>query len=251
MGAAHVKSRNARLAYALAFALSVAGVAHWWLQREQHTYLTGVTADFVALFAAPPAPDSTATRGELDELLELQRTRTAAEVAAARADRKTDVQRFYGALGFPEGANPQVPLLLALAARVEDDFRPYVRAAKDRFRRLRPYEIEPRLEPCIDDVRGDLSYPSGHATYGYVMAYLLRDMVPEREARLLARADEFARQRMVCGVHFRSDLEAGRIGARWLAFVFTTDPGYRNDANAATAELRAALRLPSINPRPL
>ena len=248
MGAARVKSRNARLAYALAFALAVAGVAQWWLQREQHTYLTGVTADFVALFAAPPAPDSAATRGELGELLELQRTRTAAEVAAARADRKTDVQRFYGALGFPQGANPHLPLLLALAARVEDDFRPYVRAAKDRFRRLRPYEIEPRLEPCIDDVRGDLSYPSGHATYGYVMAYLLRDMVPEREVRLLARADEFARQRMVCGVHFRSDLEAGRTGARWLAFAFESDARYRNDANAAMAELRAALRLPRGRP---
>jgi acid phosphatase (class A) len=56
---------------------------------------------------------------------------------------------------------------------------------------------------------------------------------------------------MVCGVHFRSDLEAGRTGARWLAFAFSADPGYRNDANAATAELRAALRLPSKDPRPL
>jgi acid phosphatase (class A) len=251
MGAAHVKSRVARVAYALAFALAVAGAAHWWLQRDQHTYLTGVTTDFVALFAAPPSADSATTRGELDELLELQRTRTTAEVTAARADRKTDVQRFYGALGFPQGSNPHLPLLLALAARVEDDFRPYVRAAKDRFRRLRPYEIEPRMKPCIEHVRGDLSYPSGHATYAYVMAYLLRDMVPEREARLFARADEFARQRMVCGVHFRSDLEAGRTGARWLAFAFTSDPGYRSDANAATAELRAALRLPPREPRPL
>ena len=251
MGAAHLKSRVARLAYALTFALAVAGATYWWLPRDQHTYLTGDTTAFVAIFTTPPAPDSAATRGELDELLELQKTRTAAEVAAARADRKTDVQRFYGALGFPEGSNPHLPLLLALAARVEDDYRSYVRAAKDRFRRLRPYEIEPRMEPCIDDVRGDLSYPSGHATYGYVMAYLLRDMVPEREARLLARADEFARQRMVCGVHFRSDIEAGRTGAHWLAAVFTHDPGYRNDANDAMAELRIALGLPPKPPLPL
>ena len=60
--------------------------------------------------------------------------------------------------------------------------RIYVRAVKERFRRLRPYEIEPRLQPCIDDVQGDLSYPSGHAAYGYAMAYLLSSLVPERRA---------------------------------------------------------------------
>ena len=137
-----------------------------------------------------------------------------------------------------------MPLLRALAEHVEDDVRPYVRAAKDQFRRLRPYEIEPRLEPCIDNVRGDLSYPSGHANYGYVMAYLLRDMVPERGHQLMARADEFARQRMVCGVHFRSDLEAGRKGALWLIAALNGNPAYREDWNAARAELRNALNLP-------
>ncbi|MEO8016493.1 MAG: phosphatase PAP2 family protein [Pseudomonadota bacterium] len=246
-----MRFRTSRFAAALLFALTIAGAANWWLHRDQHTYLTGITEDFVALFPAPTPADSAATRRELDELLDLQMTRTAAAVAAARADRKTNVQRFYGALGFAAGADPDLPLLLALSRRVENDFRPYVRAAKDRFRRLRPYEIEPRLEPCIDDVRGDLSYPSGHATYGYVMAYLLGELVPERSTELLARADEFARQRMVCGVHFRSDIEAGRTGAHWLAFAIDSDPGYRLDANAAMAELRAALHLAPKAPRPL
>ena len=183
-------------------------------------------------------------------MLALQTARTADDVEVARADRKTEIQRFYGALGFPAGADPDLPLLRALAARVEDDTRPYVRAAKERFRRLRPYEIEPRLEPCIANVRGDLSYPSGHANYGYVMAYLLREMVPERQHELIARADEFARQRMVCGVHFRSDLEAGRKGALWLIAAFNGDHAYREDWNAARTELRGALKLPSVPPRP-
>ena len=121
-----------------------------------------------------------------------------------------------------------------------------MRAAKDEFRRLRPYEIEPRLEPCIEDVAGDLSYPSGHASFGYAMAYLLSEMVPERRDALLRRADEFARQRMVCGVHFRSDIEAGRAGARWLEHAFNGSAEYRHDLDAATRELRAALRLPPL-----
>ena len=246
-----MKSRTARVVAAIVFTLAIASATQWWLQRDRHTYLTGATTDFVAIFAAPPEHDSPETRGELDELLELQKTRTAAGVTAARADRKTEVQRFYGALGFPVGADPDLPLLRAFTARVEDDTRPYVRAAKEKFRRLRPYEIEERMQPCINHVRGDLSYPSGHATFGYVMAYLLRDMVPERDAQLMARADEFARQRMVCGVHFRSDIEAGRRGAQWLTFAFSGDPEYRQDANAAMVELRAALHLAPKAPRPL
>jgi acid phosphatase (class A) len=246
-----MKTKALRAGAIAAVALVIAGATHWWLQRDQHTYLTRVTADFVAIFEEPPARDSAATRGELERLLELQSTRTEAEVAAARADRKTDVRRFYRALGFADGANPDLPLLRELMTRVENDIRPYVRAAKDRFRRLRPYEIDSRIEPCIDHVRGDLSYPSGHATYGYVMAYLLSEMVPQRRAQLLARGEEFARQRMVCGVHFGSDIEAGRAGAHWLAFALEGDPGYRQDANAATAELRAALHLRPAAPRPL
>jgi acid phosphatase (class A) len=240
-----MKWKAARVATSIAATLAIAAAVYWWLQHDRHTYLTGVTADFVAIFPAPPASDSPATRQELNELLEMQRTRTPAEVAAARADRKTEIQRFYIALGFPVDANPDLPLLRALAERVEDDSRPYVRAAKDKFRRLRPFEIEPRMEPCIDHVRGDLSYPSGHANFGYLMADLLREMVPERDRQLIARADEFARQRMVCGVHFASDIEAGREGASWLMTMLDASVEYRKDANAAMAELRAALKLPT------
>jgi acid phosphatase (class A) len=78
----------------------------------------------------------------------------------------------------------------------------------------------------------------------------LRDIVPEREIRLLARADEFARQRMVCGVHFSSDLEGGRVAATWLARMISANPDYRHDANAAMAELRATLGLPPKVPPP-
>jgi acid phosphatase (class A) len=240
--------KSTRILSAIVATLAIAGAIHWWLQHDRLTYLNGDTTDYVALFGTPPAADSPATRVELDELLGLQNTRSAADVAAARADRKTEIRRFYVALGFPATTNPHLPLLGELAETVEDDTRPYVRAAKNKFRRLRPYEIEPRLDPCIDNVRGDLSYPSGHASYGYVMAYMLRELVPERSDQLIARADDFARQRMVCGVHFRTDIEAGRLGAQWLIFALDASPEFRADADAAKAELRTALHLPSGAP---
>jgi acid phosphatase (class A) len=231
-------------------ALAVAGGAFWWHEHEVQHYLVGDTATFAAQFAAPPPAGSPATRAELDELLALQAARTPMQVSAARADRKTEIEQFYEALGFEPGSSPDLPALETLADRVEDDVRLHVRAAKQRFLRLRPYEIEPRLEPCIDDVRGDLSYPSGHAAFAWAMFYLLEEMVPERRAALEARAAQFARQRMVCGVHFPSDLQAGRLAAGRLIDAMARVPRFREDFRAAAAELRAALRLPPLAQQP-
>jgi len=241
-------SRPARRATRIAaytFAALAAGVAiHAWLQRDPAPqFITESPESFAALFEAPPAPDSATTRHELDELLQLQASRTPAEVAAARADRKTEVTRFADALGLAPEKMAELKALQRFAEAIEDEIRPFVRAAKERFRRLRPYEIEPGLQPCIDHVRGDLSYPSGHATYGYAMAFMLIDMVPERTAQLRARASQFARQRMVCGVHFPSDINAGLDGARWLMQRIQRAPNYRAESEAARRELRAAMGL--------
>jgi acid phosphatase (class A) len=236
-------TRRRLVAGALAGVVALAGAGVKFLVDRELHYLPRDTSTFVALLPAPPAADSAETRRELDELLEMQRRRTDVEIAAARADRKKDVARFYAALGFAPQSAPSLPKLQSLTDAVESDVGQFVRAPKQRFRRLRPYEIESRLEPCIDDVQGDLSYPSGHATYGYVLAYLLIEFVPERRAALLTRADEFARQRLVCGVHFRSDIEAGRTGARALIGMLHGSADFRRDATAAALELRAELGL--------
>jgi acid phosphatase (class A) len=174
-------------------------------------------------------------------MLALQRTRTAPEVAAAQADRKTEISRFAPAMGIDPGSLEGLPHVTRLAQEVEDEIRPYVRAAKRHFRRLRPRELEPAIQPCIGDVAADLSYPSGHATFGWVMGYLLSDMLPERSAQLLARSAGYARQRMVCGVHFPSDLEAGRRGATWLMEQLRRNPEFVGARDRAAQELRAAV----------
>jgi acid phosphatase (class A) len=223
-------------------AVAVLGLVYLQLPRAPQ-FLQEPADAFVALFAAPPASDSAATRAELDELLRLQAARTAADVAAAQSDRKTQISRFAEAAGMSPARMEQLQLLPELAEDVEDDIRPYVRAVKEKFRRLRPYVLEPRLEPCIDDVKDDLSYPSGHATWAHVMALVLIDMVPERANQLQARAGEYARQRMVCGVHFGSDVAAGSAGAAWLVEKLSRSDEYRRAAAAARRELRAALGL--------
>ncbi len=228
-------------AAALVLVALLAGVAAVSLMREPPHYLDGDVAPFVAIFAPPPPRGSAGERAELDALLALQRSRSPAEVAAAQADRKTELTRFAAALGLEPGALARLPHVMRLAHDVEDQERPYVRAAKHHFQRLRPREVEPSIHPCIDDVASDQSYPSGHSTFGWTMGYLLADMLPERSAQLLARSAEYARQRMVCGVHFPSDLEAGQRGAAWLMERMRRNPSFVADRDGAALELRAAL----------
>jgi acid phosphatase (class A) len=215
--------------------------ASLWLTRDRPHYLDGDVAPFVAIFPPPPVRGSAAEHAELEAMLALQRARSPAEVAAAQADRKTELSRFAAALGIDARTLGSLPQVTRLAQDVEDEIRPYVRAAKRHFRRLRPREVEPAIQPCIGDVAADLSYPSGHATYGWVMGYLLADMLPERGAELQARSAEFARQRMVCGVHFPSDLEAGRRAAAWLMERLRRNPEFAAARDRAAQELRAAL----------
>jgi acid phosphatase (class A) len=230
-------------------ALLLATGAWWWHDDRATRFLPKDASGFVTRFAPPPAADSPATRLELDQLLAMQAARTPADVAAAQADRKTEIARFYGALGL--GSHPpKLPRVERLAERVEDDVRIYVRAVKEHYRRLRPYEVEPRLDPCIDKVRGDLSYPSGHAAFAWAMAGVLTDLVPERRAALEARADEFARQRMVCSVHFPSDLAAGRQAAEWVLQAIRREMEYSRESAQASVELREALGLPPQRPKP-
>jgi acid phosphatase (class A) len=206
------------------------------------------------LLAAPPSDMSEITRAELDAMLLIQERRTPAQTSLARADNEVALERFSAALGSPKSLTEvPLPLANALLSRALKDVSPIVGAGKDAYNRPRPYALEKRLKPVIAPLPppGDSSYPSGNATRGYIIALVLADMVPERRTQLLTRADEYARNRVIAGVHFPSDVEASRIiGTMFTAFLFAS-PAFESERAAATKELRTALGLPELPPRPV
>ena len=111
--------------------------------------------------------------------------RTPADVAAARADRKTRIERFYGALGFDPEQPPDLDRLETLAERVEDDVRIHVRAAKERFRRLRPYEIEGMRDAAIGLITGEAPMRAAEPAY-----YPVRHHAFELAAATRTRVEE-------------------------------------------------------------
>lgn len=199
--------------------------------------------DLRRILAPPAAAGSPRTRVELDELLAIQAHRTASEAELARRDAVRSIFRFAEALGHAPGFEAErLPRTLALFQHLGADEVAVLAPAKREFGRPRPFTLESRLAPIVDRPRSG-SYPSGHAMWAYTTALVLADMVPERRAPLLARADQYARNRTVAGVHYPSDVQAGRLAGTALAALLFKCPAFEREESAARRELRAALRL--------
>jgi acid phosphatase (class A) len=69
-------------------------------------------------------------------------------------------------------------------------------------------------------------------------------MLPEYSDKIMARADDYASHRVVAGVHYPSDVEAGKHAGTALAAFLFASPAFQPDYAEAKQELRAALKLP-------
>ena len=208
------------------------------------TYFDAKTLDLGRILPPPPTDDSAITHGEIDLMLKIQRERTPEEVDRARADASYSVFRFADALGSPPSFNAKdLPRTTALFRKVTREEGAVVQAGKRSFMRPRPFVLDTRIQPILKEPT-NASYPSGHALWSRVVGLLLADMLPEYREKIMARADDFAFHRVVAGVHYPSDVEAGKFAGTALAAFLFAAPAFQSDYIEAKKELRAALMLP-------
>ena len=208
-------------------------------------YVPAGSVDLTALLGPPPPPDSAAARADLDAVLAAQATRTPADVQAAQDDAVVSVFRFADVLG-PAFNGERLPKTMALfKAAGKDSTRIGVRA-KQYWQRPRPFLASADVQPVLT-VATDGSYPSGHSMYGCLSAVLLGAMIPERRIELLARGDAYARNRVVGGVHYPTDIAAGCTAGKIVAAVMLQSRAFQADFVTARDETRAALGLPAVS----
>ena len=206
-------------------------------------YIDIKSLDLRLLLPDPPANDSDVTRAELAEILRIQAPRTAAQCGSAAVDAVVSPMRFGAALGLPEGFDLQrTPTFKRMSERMLALEGIVISGLKNSYARPRPFKLDPRVQPCIPRPPND-AYPSGHSTWAMMMTLILIDMVPERRSQLLQRETEFANNRVVGGVHYPSDVAAGKTAGTVLAALLLASPNFRADEAPARAELRAVLAL--------
>lgn len=103
------------------------------------------------------------------------------------------------------------------------------RGAKRHYQRMRPFmffgeqSLTPNDEPALK-VNG--SYPSGHTAIGWATALVLAEINVDRQNEILKRGFEFGQSRVICGVHYQSDVDAGRIVASGVVARLHADEGF-------------------------
>ena len=195
-----------------------------------------------ALVLPPPPDDASAQHlAEVAELRAMDAARTPEMLAAARHDSDTkNASVFAGAVG--RGFDLA---RLPATARLMQDVRVAEKDAADRakahFRRNRPWVAAPDLHHCGKDDDADWSsYPSGHTTMGYAMAAVLARLDPAQAPAIMARAQAYGQSRIVCEVHYRSDVTAGEVLGLVVADRLMQKTPFRVHYAAALAELKKA-----------
>jgi acid phosphatase (class A) len=190
------------------------------------------------------------TKSELAEIHRVEQTRTPEEVLTAQADDKEeDIFSYRDVLG-DRFAAEALPVTALFSAHVHNDESVVGGPLKKKFQRPRPYQFDSTLHPVCALTAEPSSYPSGHALSGYLLAFSLVEMVPEKSQQILARADNYAHNRIVCGVHYSSDVEASRrIALATFGYMMAT-PRFQKELAAARAETRQRLGLPAIADQP-
>ena len=205
----------------------------------------GSAPDMVRVLPAPPAPNS--PDQSLDDRA-FRATRSlegSARWAMAQQDNKgapdDALHDFACALGvtLDQGS---APTLHALLARIMVDARPFIDPAKDHYARPRPY-LRMKGNICVprtDSLAKSGSYPSGHSTASWAWGLILSDLAPDRATEILSRARAYSESRVVCGVHYPSDISTGRLNGSALFAALEANADFRADMEKARAEVAAA-----------
>jgi acid phosphatase (class A) len=232
-----------RAVLALIFAMSVAGFARAAdTKYGDYIFFKPGQLDLGKLLAPAPDPASEMQKRDLVAVLEAQKVRTPAQIEQAVGDNALSIYRFADVLG-PTFSADQLPRLDAFFKRVFNDSRILVLTSKDVWDRPRPYVVSALVETVGERPKAPGSYPSGHAIFGYLSAILLANMVPEKAASLYTRGYQYGANRVIAGVHFPSDLEAGRTAATVITAGLMQNPQFQSEFEAAKAELRRTLGL--------
>ena len=203
----------------------------------------GERPDSRQLLPPPPTPGSPAMARDTAAADRALHLRASDRWTLAQHDADLSLPKTLGAFSCAVGTNLAAqpsPRLTALLSRALPDIAYSTFAAKDQYRRARPFTVnhDPTCTPEIEDrLIKDGSYPSGHSAIGWGIALILSELAPDKTNEIIARGRAFGESRVICNVHWLSDVEEGRTVAAAVVARLHANAQFRADAIAAEQEL--------------
>jgi acid phosphatase (class A) len=202
--------------------------------------------DSAALLPPPPSPGSPELAADETAYREFMSLAATPRWLLARQDGNLQfpaaVDAFACALGITL-SQQQMPRLYLLLQRTVVDASQSTAAAKQKYQRMRPFEVvDDEICAPADEalLRGSASYPSGHASVGYLWGEVLAAVAPAREAAVRERGLQFGISRAVCRLHWRSDIDAGRKVGAAVMLAVRDKPEFLADLEVARGEMARA-----------
>ena len=138
------------------------------------------------------------------------------------------------------------PTLFAMMQKLRTDSNLTTKSAKEHYKRTRPF-IKNSVETCTPQDEAMLklngSYPSGHTTIGWTYALLLAELRPDRQDQIIKRGYEYGQSRVVCNMHWQSDVDAGRVIAAAQFARLQADPQFQKDLKKAQKEVQRLVKV--------
>lgn len=215
------------------------GVLNGYLDRKS-------LPDSLALLPAPPAAGSARAAADLEAYRATRALRDSPRWRMAIRDNELQfpaaATTFACALGVPisQDATPHTYMLLR---RTLADAGLSTYGAKDHYKRQRPFAAL-KESSCVPGeekkLANDGSYPSGHAALGWAWGLVLSSIAPERTDALVQRGNAYGQSRMICGVHWQSDVDAGQLMGAAAFARLQSDPVFTAQLAEARREVAAA-----------
>ncbi len=209
---------------------------------EPGRYLRAGDFDVAALIPPAPANDSLTTAADLEVVRQVQQRRTPEQIALAAYFVHDTVFQFDAVIG-PWFTAANLPCTAEFFAQIEADRFAISSQGKKIWARPRPPLLDPHLRARIE-LPASGAYPSGHATMAFVRAGLLAEIFPAQREALRERAGLVAWSRVVGGVHYPTDIVAGRLLGDRLAQEFLSISAVRETLELVRAETARAAALP-------
>jgi acid phosphatase (class A) len=199
---------------------------------ERPYYLTG-DEEVWKSFPPKPALGSAIDQADLLITLSVQATRTEDQKNEALRDKKYSIKLVTDVID-PD-FETKYPSVFQVLTNADIDSYFINTMIKKTNARLRPFVQHPTLVTPLFET-GDFSYPSGHASGTELQARILAKLFPKQEDALLKRVRQIADSRVVAGVHYTSDTEAGLALGDLVFAQIETKPRFQNDLKEAAAK---------------
>jgi acid phosphatase (class A) len=215
-------------------------------------YLPPGAVDVSKILNGPPVVDSAGDKADVAHVRQANGHAKAARWERALLDDASVYDRIAEQLGFrPDRRRFQ--RFVRLLNRVAEDAFGAGGEAKKLFPRARPFQRVALTRVCGQkkvpkpeaSPSGGTSYPSGHAVVSWAVALVMMEASPQSAQAIVARAVDYGESRVVCGLHFPSDIDAGHLVATAAVDKLFALPEFRRDFQCAKNELlsvRAGMR---------